>query len=144
MAAALTLVALVAAGCSSASTTTTSAPTSTTLATKSITASKPPKLLTSILQFTSGIPTDEFNFTYATDPTNSSWVLFKVNPKPASVGHVQGGYGFAHLVGGDWQFAGPGSSDVGCGSSNSAIAQIKVPAAVFAQFGLKDPCPSQS
>ena len=147
MAGALAVLALSATACSSASSgssasTSTSTPSSATRVTKVITASQPHKLLASILQFTTAIPTHELNFTYSIDPANNSWVYFKVNPKPAYVGHVQGGYGFAHFVDGEWQLAGPGNRAVGCSTSNSAVRQLVVPAEVFAQFGLKNPCAS--
>lgn len=68
------------------------------------------------------------------DPT---YVLFHIGPAPGHETTVQGGYGFAHSVGGTWSVIGFGSAEVGCppGSAQTPI----VPAAVLSGFGL--PCP---
>jgi hypothetical protein len=102
-----------------------------------MTASSPPGLLAAILPSTSAVPQGELDFTYASDPNDPSWIWYEAKPAPAFASKVDGGYGFAHRVGGAWQVAGPGSSEVGCPGST----QITVPLTVFQSFGLSRDCP---
>jgi hypothetical protein len=143
-AAAALLVAASVAGCSNSNSsdetttsTSTTTPTPKVASAVVITPASPAGLLPAITHITSTVPTNELEFTYIRDPKDPSWVWFQVNPQPKYAKSVQGGYGYAHLVNGTWQLAGPASSDVGCTASAN---QIVVPAAVFAQFKQKDPC----
>jgi hypothetical protein len=138
--AAAVLVAVSLASCSSSGSSSTTTSTTSVLKTSAkltITPVSPAGLLPAITHVTGTIPTNKLAFTYVRDRHDSSWVLFQVKPLPAYASSVQGGYGYGHLVSGAWQLAGPASSDVGCTASGQ---QIVVPAAVFHQFGQKDPC----
>lgn len=79
-----------------------------------------------------GLPRAELDVSTNLDRVNSNWAEFSVAGQPKYFLTVQGAYGFAHLVNGQWKVIGPGSEDVGC--AGQGVAQ-SVPTSVLSYFG---------
>jgi hypothetical protein len=101
-----------------------------------MTSSDPPGLLAAVIAV-NPYRADEMDYTYSVDPDDPTWLAIDVEPKPG-ITDIQGGRGFAHLVGSSWQIIGPGTIGVGCPVPDEPAPVL--PTVVRKQFGLL-PCP---
>jgi len=114
-------------------TTSTASPTTTTIA-----AAVKNTLSSAVTAYEStvGVKTDQYKIgRLEVSGVDPSWALFSVL-STSTADTFQGGYGFAHMTGGNWSVVGFGTADVGC---PPASGNHLVPAKVLAGFFLSCP-----
>jgi hypothetical protein len=120
-------------------TTSTAASTTTTTAATTTTTSAQTALSAAVVAFqtSQGVAQSIYQIgRLSVSTVQPTWAIFSVGPTTTSKATFQGGYGFLHLVDGNWSVTAFGSAEVGCPGSSAAD---QVPVAVITGFGQSCP-----